>query len=97
MTEALTDRELNLWIARNVTAFPELLATSVNYCTDRNACAHAEAKIADMYLGSAYVEALTPAGMGGRFDAICATARQRCEAMYAIREHITQCKEDRNA
>ena len=85
------------------------------YTTDLNACALAEAKIAEMgyadgwpvysHYGDAlmdFAEAKFPEGdlaeiapRSGAFYLATLTARQRCDAMYAIREHIrrTRCKE----
>lgn len=72
-----------------------------DFFNSRDACAQAEAKIAEMGLRCDFVDALFAVVMPdaeedefnttlGRFKTATASARERCEAMYAIREHIVK-------
>lgn len=69
------------------------------YSTDLNACAKAEAKIAEMGLCGDYTSPLWQMYWDQRAlkdidhaSAYMATARQRCEAMYLIRDQIEAAK-----
>jgi hypothetical protein len=78
------------------------------YSTNLNACARAEAKIAELGLAWEYVVTLlcglfpenptvnnSPDNIKGAWwvkHAMYSTARQRCDAMYLMREHIEQAR-----
>ena len=70
------------------------------YTQDRNATAEAETKLAEMGLIYDYEHKLTILyfSNGGRQNpkmaVVLASPRQRCEAMYAIREHIEEVRSD---
>ncbi len=98
----MTDDELNLWVARHLTGFPELTATRLPYCSDLNVCASAEAKIRELGLQDEYVPHLASICFPGEgednwflycFGLSTATARQRCEAMFAIRDQIEKARD----
>lgn len=73
-----------------------------SFCHDLNFSAQAEAKVRDMNLEQDYLLNLGVATVGYRFHdrpdcdefaaAVFATARQRCQAMYGIREQIEKAR-----
>lgn len=97
----MDDKELSTWVHKNVRGITDETYAVPEYASDRNDCAVAEAEIAKMgrAVGEAYAEAIReiytdspdcPNPYKEAAWAGWATARQRCDAMYAIRDQIAK-------
>lgn len=103
----MTDHELDAWIHENVRGVTDKTYAVPEYTADLNDCAKAEEKIVNLGvdIGLLWVRNLLgvmyehePAGASYRptwtmaWQLATATARQRCEAMHAIRDQIEKAR-----